>query len=491
MAKRIFTSGNMAARAARGKAGPRIVRLTGRAGYYIRWYQMRSPVQTIQAVAAVPHGLQLQPCVKGGLVVISTPKAPSPYAHTLREADVILAAAGVAINTPQDFDSELAARAGRTIGININRGGRFGTTPRFMKAGETRELAKEFLSRWQDERNSRALGLAAKSITFEKLAHDYLHWAETLGGYAPSWLKEVKRIATKHVERWGPWNLKQLNPAEFSEWAERRYAETSPYTVHKELHTLRGIFKVAIKNRYMSASPVQQIKVRKPPASTPKYLDEHEIAVLLQCAEQVDKRRLEKFITPRGGHVLRRRGKTTDEYLRLYNRDGSFDSARIRFLLLTALRKSQFIDLKWQQYDRKRGTITLQTTHEHSEKSRRVTVIPLPEVAQTILDGQPRIGEYIFPNTDGGHDLQIHLRFKRIVALFKEQTGKRLHLHILRHTALTHLLQYTRDIALVSKFAGHSKIETTQIYAHVLEERMRQATKGFDITNSPSVHDNS
>jgi integrase len=482
MAQPQFKEGNQAARSARGKIGPRIVRLKHKPGYYIRWYEMRQAAQLIHVAATPDHGLQLQPCVKGGLVVMAQPKRATPFARVLQQSDIILAAAGQSVNSPEDFMAILAAHTGKTIGFQINRGGKYGTTPRFMKAGDTRDLAKEFLSRWQDVRRARDLGLTAKALTFAQLAQDYLQWAETLGGYSPSWLHEVKRIAAKHVERWGVWRLDQMHPSVFSDWAERRYAETSPYTVHKELHTLRGIFKVAIKNHHIAASPVQQIQVRKPPASTPKYLAQDEIATLIACAEQVDKHRLESVMSGKGTHRFRRSGKNIDLLLRFYNRDGTFDAARIRFLLLSALRKSQFIDLRWQQYDSKRGTITLQTTHEHSEKSRRVSVLPLPDEAIKIIEGQPRLGDYVFPNTDGGHDLQIQKRFERIACLFKAKTSKHVHLHMLRHTALTYLLQYTRDIALVSKFAGHSKIETTQIYAHVLEERMRQATKGFDIT---------
>lgn len=53
------------------------------------------------------------------------------------------------------------------------------------------------------------------------------------------------------------------------------------------------------------------------------------------------------------------------------------------------------------------------------------------------------------------------------------------HFHALRHTSLTNLYRRTRDIHLVSRFARHASIATTQIYAHVSDEEILQAAKGL------------
>ena len=109
-------------------------------------------------------------------------------------------------------------------------------------------------------------------------------------------------------------------------------------------------------------------------------------------------------------------------------------------------------------------------------------MIPLPEKAQAIIDGQPHNSEYIFPNLVGGHDVQVAARLGRIFKKFEEQTGRHLHLHMLRHTALTSLLEHTQNIAAVSRFAGHADIKTTQIYAHILDGQLKEITADFDCT---------
>jgi integrase/recombinase XerD len=122
----------------------------------------------------------------------------------------------------------------------------------------------------------------------------------------------------------------------------------------------------------------------------------------------------------------------------------------------------------------------------------RERLVPLNPAARQALDHYLAIGEhgdhdlspmlktrYLFPSRGA----EGHLTRQRLAQELKQlalETGidpERISPHVLRHAFASHLLDRGADLRAVQQLLGHADISTTQIYTHVLEERLRQLVR--------------
>ncbi|MEM7289159.1 MAG: site-specific tyrosine recombinase XerD [Pseudomonadota bacterium] len=118
-------------------------------------------------------------------------------------------------------------------------------------------------------------------------------------------------------------------------------------------------------------------------------------------------------------------------------------------------------------------------------KGNKERLVPLSERSKAAIGshlevfkaaGTAPIGPYLFPaNSKEGHfTRQAFARDLKDLAIRAGLDPAKISPHVLRHAFASHLLQNGADLRAVQQLLGHSDISTTQIYTHVLDERLRQ-----------------
>tara|TARA_R110002110_G_scaffold107622_8_gene269230 strand:- start:2554 stop:3516 length:963 start_codon:yes stop_codon:yes gene_type:complete len=120
-----------------------------------------------------------------------------------------------------------------------------------------------------------------------------------------------------------------------------------------------------------------------------------------------------------------------------------------------------------------------------SGKGGRGRLVPLSHAARNAIDTYlplrtMRLGEQTSPWLFPSRGRQGHLTRHRFAQLLKDLAGAagldatRVSPHTLRHAFASHLLANGADLRAVQQMLGHADISTTQIYTHVLDERLKE-----------------
>jgi integrase/recombinase XerD len=201
--------------------------------------------------------------------------------------------------------------------------------------------------------------------------------------------------------------------------------------------------------------PTGTIDGPRRPARLPMVLSESEVEKLIESA------RTATTAAASDAERLRR--------LRLY--------ALVEILYATGLRVSELVALPRRALGREARFFTVRGKGGHER------IVPLTDKAKAAAAGYLAVRDaagavespWLFPSFGASGHLtrQAFARDLKELAISVGISAAKVSPHVLRHAFASHLLQNGADLRVVQQLLGHADISTTQIYTHVLEERLR------------------
>jgi site-specific recombinase XerD len=96
-------------------------------------------------------------------------------------------------------------------------------------------------------------------------------------------------------------------------------------------------------------------------------------------------------------------------------------------------------------------------------------------------------GGWLFPGQNPVNPITNRQLSRAIIAAAVDAgIDKRVTMHLLRHSFATHLLEQKVDIRLIQVLLGHSKLETTSLYAQVATDVLQDVTGPLEILPIPT-----
>ena len=227
-------------------------------------------------------------------------------------------------------------------------------------------------------------------------------------------------------------------------------------SVARALSALRTFYRFLNATRGLEVNPARAARTPKADRKLPAYLDRTATDELFKNAEQR---------AAVGGFAAIR------------------DLAMLEMFYSTGMRLSELAGLNDADVDLVSDQVTLRG------KGKKERIVPVGSRANAAVrqylerrdsiagPGNPRAGR-------GGRALFLNQRGKRLTArgiqlamqrLFETiAQGTNLHVHALRHSFATHLLDAGADLRSVQELLGHASLGTTQVYTHTSVERLKK-----------------
>ncbi|MER8913727.1 site-specific integrase [Mesorhizobium sp. M0761] len=325
--------------------------------------------------------------------------------------------------------------------------GRVGT----LKASEAREaarraianaaLGKDLVKERSDER---------ASCTVKKLVEDYIAGKEMKASTRAFY----KITLAKHIEPLlGATKAFALTRVDVQR-AHSAMSKKARYSANRAMALLSASYVWGAKRAYVPEGTNPAAKIdRNREESRERYLTAEEMARLGDAMREAETIGIPHKLSA-SKHAPKEKNRT------VY---GPHVTGAIRLLMLTGCRLREILNLRWAEYDERRGLLLLPDS-----KTGKKTVV-LSAAAQAELDSLPRIGKYVIAGHSAAteHEAPRADLKKPWAAIAGRASLGDVHLHDLRHTFASVGAGDGMSLQIIGKLLGHADAATTQRYAHV------------------------
>jgi integrase/recombinase XerD len=226
--------------------------------------------------------------------------------------------------------------------------------------------------------------------------------------------------------------------------AVMKFHNLATRTATRRLSTLRQFYRFLFAEGICTNDPSQIIDSPKLGRLLPKYLSESEVETLILTAKNKD------------GII------------------GYRTQALVELLYATGLRVSELVSLPVDIIIRNSNVLVV------NGKGNKERMIPIGEPARKAILAwidirQPKTSHWLFPSTGkSGHLTRTGFaKMLNNLAIDAGISPLRVSPHVLRHSFASHLLAHGADLRSLQQMLGHADIATTQIYTHVLDDRLK------------------
>jgi integrase/recombinase XerD len=223
----------------------------------------------------------------------------------------------------------------------------------------------------------------------------------------------------------------------------------------RKVSSLKQLFAFLYSERLRPDDPGATLSAPKQGRPLPKNLSVDDVTALLDLARAEAELQMEQGSDKKFSMALR-------------------TLALLELLYCTGLRVSELVSLP---------VSAVKSGRDHTivtGKGNKERLVPLSQAALDAsanwLTIRPGKSSYLFPaaSASGHMTRQAFGRDLKALAIRARLPANNVSPHVLRHAFASHLLQNGADLRAVQQLLGHADIATTEIYTHVLEERLIQ-----------------